>query len=68
LLALDDATLEAAAEFEPPGLRSLDALHLAAAFSLADELRCLYCYDVRLSSAAAARGSMFAPRHDQRPE
>lgn len=56
LLALDDATLEAAAELEPVELRSLDALHLAAAVSLGDELGRFFCYDARLSAAAAGMG------------
>lgn len=56
LLAVDEATLESAATLEPPTLRSLDALHLAAAVSMADELGRFYCYDARLADAAAARG------------
>jgi predicted nucleic acid-binding protein len=56
LLAIDDAVLEAAADLEPPELRSHDALHLAAALSLGDDLGRLYCYDDRLAAAAGARG------------
>ena len=56
LLPLDDATLEIAAELEPPQLRSLDALHLATALSLGDELGHLFCYDLRLGAAAAGLG------------
>ncbi|PZR67773.1 MAG: VapC toxin family PIN domain ribonuclease [Solirubrobacterales bacterium] len=56
LLAVDDATLETAADLEPAELRSLDALHLAAALSMAGELGRLYCYDARLSAAAAEFG------------
>lgn len=56
LLAIDDATVETAADLKPPGLRSLDALHLAAALSLADDLRCMYCYDDRLATAARTLG------------
>ncbi len=54
LLPVDDDTLDIAARVEPPLLRSLDALHLATALSLADTVRCFYCYDARLSAAAAA--------------
>ncbi len=56
LLPIDDATLEAAADLDPPELRSLDAIHLAATLSLGAELRGMYCYDDRLSAAATARG------------
>ncbi len=56
LLPIDDATLESAADLGPPELRSLDALHLAAALSLAGDLGCMYCYDVRLSAAGTALG------------
>ena len=56
LLALDDATLEMAAGLEPPELRSLDALHLATAISLRGELGRFFCYDARLSAAAAQAG------------
>jgi predicted nucleic acid-binding protein len=56
LLALDDAVLDAAAELEPVELRSLDALHLATATSLGDELGRFFCYDARLSAAAAGLG------------
>lgn len=54
LLPIDDLTLESAADLEPPELRSLDALHLAAAASLGKDLGRFYCYDVRLADAAAA--------------
>ncbi|MGH2968299.1 MAG: PIN domain-containing protein [Solirubrobacteraceae bacterium] len=56
LLPLDDATLERAAGLEPVELRSLDALHLAAALSLGEDLRRFYCYDDRLVGAGAALG------------
>jgi predicted nucleic acid-binding protein len=38
LLPLDDLVLDAAAALGPPDLRSLDAVHVASAFSLADDL------------------------------
>lgn len=42
----------------PPGavLRSLDAIHLAAALSMGSELRALLTYDGRLGIAAEAIG------------
>jgi predicted nucleic acid-binding protein len=40
----------------PPTLRSLDAVHLATAMSLGDDLDELVTYDARMASAAAACG------------
>ena len=56
LLPLDDQTLERAAELTPPELRSLDALHLAAALTLGADLGRFYSYDGRLASAARKLG------------
>jgi len=55
LLALDDALLDAAGALEAPGLRSLDAIHLAAARAV-QPLRALVTYDRRLAEAAASLG------------
>ena len=55
LLALDDALLDAAGALEAPGLRSLDAIHLAAARAV-EPLRALVTYDRRLAEAAEALG------------
>lgn len=56
LLPLDHGILEAAAELDPAELRSLDALHLATALSLGEDLDRLYCYDTPLAGAAQALG------------
>lgn len=40
----------------PPTLRSLDAIHLASAVSIRDELRAFVSYDKRLLEAARAEG------------
>jgi predicted nucleic acid-binding protein len=56
LVPLDQPILDAAAELDPAELRSLDALHLATALSLNQDLERLYCYDSRLSDAAQALG------------
>jgi predicted nucleic acid-binding protein len=56
LLALPPATFERAAQVEPATLRSLDALHLAVAMELGDELHGIVTYDDRLSDAAARHG------------
>lgn len=56
LITLATSTYERAATLEPPDLRSLDALHLAAALELGDGLDGVVTYDDRLSSGAAALG------------
>lgn len=47
---------EAAARIEPVALRTLDAIHLAAAIDLGDDLEAIVTYDDRLAHAAAANG------------
>jgi predicted nucleic acid-binding protein len=43
-------------------LRTLDAVHLASALALGDELTSFVCYDARLSDAARAAGlAVIAP-------
>jgi predicted nucleic acid-binding protein len=56
LVRLDDALLDAAAMLEPIGLRSLDAIHLAAAQLVAPTLRAVVTYDHRMAEAATALG------------
>jgi predicted nucleic acid-binding protein len=63
LLAVDLKVLELAAEQDPEELRSLDAIHLASALSVEDELEAMVVYDRRLAAAAAAAGlSVLSPR------
>jgi len=45
-----------AARLEPADLRSLDAIHLAAALDLGDDLEGMITYDERLAAAAGANG------------
>jgi predicted nucleic acid-binding protein len=52
LLRLDDALLDAAAALGGAQLRSLDAIHLAAAQALGDDLAEVVTYDRRLAAAA----------------
>jgi predicted nucleic acid-binding protein len=52
--------LDQAGTLTPPGLRSLDAVHVAAALSLGDDLDELVTYDARMAAAAAASGLMVA--------
>lgn len=56
LIAVTPATFDAAGRLEPVGLRSLDAVHLAAALELGDDLEGLVTYDRRLAAAAQANG------------
>ena len=56
LLPIDDAVLAEAASIAPVGLRSLDALHLATALSLRDEIGVFITYDQRLEAAALEQG------------
>lgn len=52
LVVIDDALLDAAARLSPPPLRSLDAIHLASATALEDDLAELVTYDRRMLDAA----------------
>jgi hypothetical protein len=56
LLEVTAALFEAAGRLEPTSLRSLDAIHLASALDLGDDLEALVTYDERLAEAAAANG------------
>ena len=55
LVQLDDELLDLAAELAGP-LRSLDAVHVAAALELGDELEALVTYDAQMARAAQALG------------
>jgi predicted nucleic acid-binding protein len=54
MLDIDPPLLREAASLDPIGLRSLDAIHLATALSIRDELGAVVTYDRRLASAARA--------------
>jgi predicted nucleic acid-binding protein len=56
LLSMSSATCDRAGSVDPRELRSLDALHLAVALELGDELEGLITYDVRQGAAARAFG------------
>lgn len=56
LIRLDDALLDAAAALDPRVLRSLDAIHLAAAQLISPELEVLVTYDQRMTEAATLLG------------
>ena len=62
LFNLTSATFERAATLDPEELRSLDALHLAAALELDDELDGIVTYDDRMATAASFYGvAVIAP-------
>lgn len=56
LLPLDDGVIDAAMELGLVGLRSLDALHLATALSIRDDVGAMVTYDQRLGQAARENG------------
>lgn len=63
LVHVTPAVFEDAGRLDPAGLRSLDAIHLAAALDLGDDLDGLITYDDRLADAAVSNGvAVVAPR------
>lgn len=56
LVEIDDAVLGLAVDLRPPELRTPDAIHLATALSVGEELGALVSYDARLSRAATSSG------------
>lgn len=56
LTGLSTATFERAALLEPTPLRSLDALHIAAALETGPRLEGMVTYDARLTDASASLG------------
>jgi predicted nucleic acid-binding protein len=56
LLDVTTQIYEEAARIDPPGLRTLDSLHLAVALDLGDDLESVVTSDDRLAEAATANG------------
>ena len=56
LIALDQAVLDSAARIGADELRSLDAIHLATALALGDDLNEMVTYDRRMIAAARSLG------------
>lgn len=56
LLRAVPAIFDEAGRLDPADVRSFDAIHLAAALDLGDDLEGLVTYDKRLASAAVANG------------
>lgn len=66
LIPLGPDLLKTAGELDPPQLRSLDAIHLASALYLGDDLAAFVAYDRRLADAArAAALTVSAPGQPQ---
>mgnify|MGYP002084621353 FL=1 len=55
-MTITSDTFQRAGELDPAVLRSLDALHLASALGLGDDLEGVVTYDVRMAEAAKALG------------
>lgn len=63
LVGIDDRILDAAGLLEPGVLRTLDAIHLATALAIGDDLDKIVSYDERLVAAARLVGlGTIAPR------
>jgi uncharacterized protein len=56
LMRLNDHVLNSAGKLEPVELRSLDAIHLAAAGRLGSDLGEIVTYDERMAAAATSMG------------
>ena len=56
LVRIDEPLLDRAGDLDPPEMRPLAAVHLAAALSLGADLGVVVTYDDRLSAAALAQG------------
>ncbi|MHB8590363.1 MAG: type II toxin-antitoxin system VapC family toxin [Candidatus Dormibacteraceae bacterium] len=56
LIGVDEPLLQLCALVSPPELRTLDAIHLAAALSIRSELGAFFVYDQRLADAARGHG------------
>ena len=56
LTSVTVAIFEEAGRLDPPLLRTLDAVHLASALDLGDDLEGMVTYDDRLAAAAQANG------------
>lgn len=63
LIGIDDRILDAAGTLESKVLRTLDAIHLATAMALGDDLEAIVTYDERMVEAARLVGlSTATPR------
>jgi uncharacterized protein len=56
MIRVDEPLLDRAADLEPGELRTLDAIHLASALEIGQDLGVMIAYDLRLQAAAQAYG------------
>ena len=56
LVAIDDRILDTAGHLHPEVLRSLDAIHVATALALGDDLQVIVTYDERMIEASSLMG------------
>lgn len=56
VVGIGDAVVESAGRLSDPNLRSLDAIHLATALLINEDVDALLTYDIRLADAARAHG------------
>jgi predicted nucleic acid-binding protein len=56
MIEISSAVVEAASRLPDPALRPLDAIHLATALLVREDIEALLTYDDRLAAAAAAHG------------
>lgn len=56
MVRIDEPLLDRAADLEPGELRTLDAIHLASALEIGQDLGVMIAYDIRLKAAAQAYG------------
>jgi predicted nucleic acid-binding protein len=54
-MVMTERVRRTASRLAPPGLRTLDAIHVASALSLGDDLAAVVTYDVRMQEAAERR-------------
>lgn len=67
LLRIDEIVIDKAATLDPSELRSLDAIHLASALSIADGLDALVTYDDRMARVAGRLGmTVLSPGNNRR--
>lgn len=66
LVALSDRLLDTATTLAPPSLRTLDAIHLAAAMTAGARLDAVITYDDRMAIAAATPVSCLPSRRTKR--
>ena len=56
LISIDERILDVAGRLDPTVLRSLDAIHVATALALGDDLDVVVTYDTRMIKAASLLG------------